>query len=90
MLVAYIDESGNTGDPANGGSMTFALGLRARGRRQPADRVRWVAELLAFPDSAGGYMRGSHVRRRWWSQAVTAAQLFPQTVMDATGKPAVV
>lgn len=28
-------------------------------------------------------MRGSHVRRRWWSQAVTAAQLFPQTVMDA-------
>ncbi|CFQ51883.1 Uncharacterised protein [Mycobacterium tuberculosis] len=35
-------------------------------------------------------MRGSHVRRRWWSQAVAAAQLFPQTVMDATGKPAVV
>lgn len=26
VLVAYIDESGNTGDPANGGSMTFALG----------------------------------------------------------------
>ncbi|MFV4135663.1 hypothetical protein ACNJNN_11965 [Mycobacterium tuberculosis] len=26
MLVAYIDESGNTGDPANDGSMTFALG----------------------------------------------------------------
>ncbi|CKZ30213.1 Uncharacterised protein [Mycobacterium tuberculosis] len=26
MLVAYIDESGNTGDPANGGSMTFVLG----------------------------------------------------------------
>lgn len=26
MLVAYIDESGNTGDPTNGGSMTFTLG----------------------------------------------------------------
>ncbi|BBZ09683.1 hypothetical protein MDOR_38520 [Mycolicibacterium doricum] len=26
MLIAYIDESGNTGDPGNGGSMTFTLG----------------------------------------------------------------
>lgn len=26
MLVAYIDESGNTGDPAKGGSLTFTLG----------------------------------------------------------------
>jgi hypothetical protein len=26
MLVAYIDESGSTGDPANGGSLTFTLG----------------------------------------------------------------
>jgi uncharacterized protein DUF3800 len=26
MLVAYIDESGNTGDPSNGGSLTFVLG----------------------------------------------------------------
>ena len=30
------------------------------------------------------------MRRRWWSQAVAAAQLFPRTVMDAAGKKAVV
>jgi len=23
MLIAYIDESGNTGDPSGGGSLTF-------------------------------------------------------------------
>jgi hypothetical protein len=26
VLIAYIDESGNTGDPSNGGSLTFTLG----------------------------------------------------------------
>lgn len=26
MLIAYIDESGNTGDPTKGGSLTFVLG----------------------------------------------------------------
>ena len=47
-------------------------------------------DSLVFPDSAGGYMRGSNVRRRWWSQAVAAAQLFPRAVTDAAGKKAVV
>ncbi len=32
-------------------------------------------EALLFPDTAGGRMRGSNVRRRWWSQAVIAAGL---------------
>jgi integrase len=27
-------------------------------------------------------MRGSNVRRRWWSQAVAAAELFPRKVGD--------
>lgn len=31
-------------------------------------------------------MRGNNVRRRWWTQAVTAAKLFPQTVVDASGQ----
>jgi integrase len=31
-------------------------------------------------------MRGTNVRRRWWSQAVAAAQLFPRTVTDAAGE----
>jgi integrase len=35
-------------------------------------------------------MRGSNVRRRWWSKAVAAAQLFPRTITDAAGKPTVV
>jgi Protein of unknown function (DUF3800) len=26
MLIAYIDESGNTGDPSSGGSLTYTLG----------------------------------------------------------------
>lgn len=46
-------------------------------------------DSLAFPDSAGGYMRGSNVRRRWWSSAVTAAQWFPRTVTDTAGMPVV-
>ena len=36
-----------------------------------------------FPDSQGGHMRGTNVRRRWWSDAVAAAELFPRTVIDA-------
>ena len=43
-------------------------------------------DALVFPDSEGGYMRGSNVRRRWWSQAVAAAELFPRTVSDAAGE----
>jgi integrase len=48
------------------------------------------SDALVFPDSEGGYMRGTNVRRRWWSQAVTAVQLFPRTEFDAAGKPHVV
>lgn len=51
--------------------------MRATGR----PGVRW---------SPGGGVRGSNVRRRWWSQAVAAAQLFPKTVTDAAGKQTVV
>ena len=40
-------------------------------------------DALVFPDYEGGHMRGSNVRRRWWSQAVAAAGLFPRTVGDA-------
>jgi integrase len=30
--------------------------------------------------------RGTNVRRRWWSQAVAAAELYPRTVTDAAGE----
>ncbi len=31
-------------------------------------------------------MRGSNVRRRWWSRAIAAAQLFPRMVTNAAGE----
>lgn len=37
-----------------------------------------------FPDSEGGYMRGTNVRRRWWSQAVKAAGLDPDFKIHET------
>ncbi|OKH65395.1 tyrosine-type recombinase/integrase [Mycolicibacterium mageritense] len=43
-------------------------------------------DALVFPDTEGGHMRGSNVRRRWWSDAVTAAQLFPRTQKNAQGE----
>lgn len=36
---------------------------------------RGADDALLFPDMAGGQMRGSNMRRRWWSQAVAAAGL---------------
>ncbi|ORV85551.1 hypothetical protein AWC11_01620 [Mycobacterium interjectum] len=77
---------------------TFVVGSPKNGKARTVSLPAFVAELLvprepdalAFPDSAGGYMRGSNVRRRWWSQAVAAAQLFPSMVTDAAGKQTVV
>lgn len=58
MLVAYIDESGNTGDPNTGGSLTFTLGCVL------VDADGWpdsFNELLAFRrrvrDKFGVHMR---------------------------------
>jgi integrase len=31
-------------------------------------------------------MRGTNVRRRWWSQAVAVAELYPRTIVDAAGE----
>ena len=76
----------------------FVVGSPKGGKGRTVSLPAFVAELLAprepdvlvFPDSAGGYMRGSNVRRRWWSQAVAAADLFPRIVTDAAGKQTVV
>ncbi len=38
------------------------------------------------PDSQGGHMRGgANVRRRWWSDAVAAAELFPHIEKNSAG-----
>lgn len=61
----------------------FVVGTPKGGKGRAVSLPAFVADLLTagdrdalvFPDSAGGYIRGTNVRRRWWSQAVTAAQL---------------
>ena len=77
----------------------FVVGSPKNGKARTVSLPAFVADLLitgrtglrlVFPDSAGGYMRGSNVRRRWWSRAVAAAQLFPRIVTDAAGKQTVV
>jgi integrase len=76
----------------------FVVGSPKGGKARTVSLPAFVAELLTpgeldalvFADSAGGWMRGTNVRRRWWSQAVAAARLFPRAVTGADGKPTVV
>jgi hypothetical protein len=58
MLLAYVDESGNTGDPDHGGSLTYALGCVL------VDADLWPTafdELLAFRRNIKGTF-GVHMR----------------------------
>lgn len=76
----------------------FEVGAPKSGKPRTVSLPAFVADLLmpgrpddlVFPDSSGGYMRGSNVRRRWWSNAVTAAGLFPRTVTQPDGATKVV
>ena len=83
--VTLVDGAFVVGSPKNGEARTVSLLAFVADLLPPGD-----LHALVFPDSAGGYMRGSNVRRRWWSQAVAAAQLFPRSVTDTAGKQAVV
>lgn len=66
----------------------FEIGSTKSSKGRTVSLPAFVADLLTpgdpdalvFPASEGGYMRGTNVRRRWWSQAVAAAELFPRTV----------
>lgn len=84
--VTLVDGRFVVGSPKNGKARTVSLPAFVGDMLFSAGD----ADALIFPDSVGGYMRGSNVRRRWWSQAVAAAQLFPKTVTDAAGKQSVV
>lgn len=84
--VTLVDGRFVVGSPKNGKARTVSLPAFVGDMLFSAGS----ADALVFPDSAGGYMRGSNVRRRWWSQAVAAARLFPRTVTDAAGKQTVV
>lgn len=82
--VTLVDNQFVVGSPKNGKGRTVSL-------------PTFVAEMLdnkanppcpdalVFPDSRGGHMRGTNVRRRWWSDAVSAAQLFPHIEHTAAG-----
>jgi len=71
----------------------FELGTPKGGKGRAVSLPAFVADLLVagepdalvFPDSAGSYMRGTNVRRRWWSDAVAATQLFPRTEKTPAG-----
>lgn len=83
--VTLVDGVFVVGSPKNGKARTVSLPAFVGELLESGD-----PDSLVFADSAGGYMRGNNVRRRWWSRAVAAAELFPRTVTDAAGKPRVV
>lgn len=72
----------------------FEIGPPKGGKGRTVSLPAFVADLfpgagkmteLVFPDGQGGHMRGTNVRRRWWSDAVAAAQLFPRIEKNAAG-----
>lgn len=80
--VALVDGEFVIGSPKSGKPRTVSL---------PAVVVELLGDggepdALVFPDSAGGHMRGTNVRRRWWAAAVAAAGLFPRTETNAAGE----
>jgi integrase len=84
--VTLVNGVFEVGSPKNGKARTVSLPAFVAGLLTPGKDL----DALVFPDSGGGHMRGSNVRRRWWSRAVAEAQLFPRTVTDAAGKEAMV
>ncbi|WP_232004727.1 site-specific integrase [Mycobacterium sp. ACS1612] len=83
--VALVDGVFEIGSPKSAKGRTVSLPAFVADLLTPGE-----PDALVFPDSQGGHMRGNNVRRRWWSDAVVAARLFPRTVTDATGEPTTV
>jgi integrase len=81
--VALVDGVFEIGSPNSGKGRTVSLPAFVPDLLVSYEKV---PDALVFPDSEGGHMRGSNVRRRWWSQAVAAAELFPRRVIDAAGE----
>jgi len=68
--VTFVGGQPVVGTRKNGKDRTVAL---------PATVARMLApgvdDDLLFPDSSGGWMRASNVRRRWWAKALADAGL---------------
>src|SRR4051812_43485236 len=82
--VTLVDGKFVVGSPKSGKGRVVSLPAFV-GEMLLAPRTSSADELV-FPDSEGGHMRGSNVRRRWWSHAVAAAELFPRTVVGHRGQ----
>jgi integrase len=83
--VTLVNGVFEAGSPKNGKARTVSLPAFVADLLAPRD-----LDALVFPDSGGRHMRGSNVRRRWWSQAVAAAVLFPRKLTNAAGEDTVV
>ncbi|MGH3265795.1 MAG: tyrosine-type recombinase/integrase [Trebonia sp.] len=68
--VTFVEGQPVVGTPKNGKDRTVALPATVAGMLAPG-----ADDALVFPDSAGGWMRGSNVRRRWWAKALADAGL---------------
>ncbi|KKE99483.1 hypothetical protein WN67_23795 [Mycolicibacterium obuense] len=70
--VTLVNNKFVVGTPKGGKGRTVSLPAFVADLLHPGD-----ADALVFPDTAGGHMRGTNVRRRWWADAVAEAKLFP-------------
>ncbi|QZT60938.1 tyrosine-type recombinase/integrase [Mycolicibacterium austroafricanum] len=68
--VTFVGGRAVVGTPKNGKDRTVALPALVAAMLMPG-----ADDDLVFPDSAGGWMRASNVRRRWWVKALDAAGL---------------
>ncbi len=79
--VALVDNKFVVGTPKGGKGRTVSLPAFV------ADMLTsGSSDALVFPDTTGGHMRGTNVRRRWWADAVAAAKLFPRTGKNSAGE----
>ena len=68
--VTFVRGKPIVGPPKNGKPRTVALPAAVAAMLTPG-----ADDALVFPDTAGGWMRASNVRRRWWAKALAAAGL---------------
>jgi integrase len=71
--VALVNGKFEEGAPKSGKARTVSLPAFVGDLLVAGEKER-----LVFPDTQGGPMRGTNVRRRWWAQAVEAAGIHPR------------
>lgn len=79
--VTLVDNKFVVGTPMGGRGRSVSLSDFVADMLTPG-----AADALVFPDTTGGHMRGTNVRRRWWSNAVATAKLFPRIEKNAAGE----